>query len=60
MTPVSSSLPLLKRGVVDLIDEKDLARKLERGPVTAHQDDEPLLDGGELYEGQRASPQFNL
>jgi tyrosyl-tRNA synthetase len=25
---------LLKRGVVDLIDEKDLARKLERGPVT--------------------------
>ena len=34
MTPVSSSLPLLKRGVVDLIDEEDLARKLERGPVT--------------------------
>jgi tyrosyl-tRNA synthetase len=34
VTPVSSSLPLLKRGVVDLIDEKDLARKLERGPVT--------------------------
>ena len=35
MTPVSSSsLPLLKRGVVDLIDEKDLGRKLERGPVT--------------------------
>jgi len=25
---------LLKRGVVDLIDEKDLARKLGRGPVT--------------------------
>jgi tyrosyl-tRNA synthetase len=25
---------LLKRGVVDLIDEEDLARKLERGPVT--------------------------
>jgi tyrosyl-tRNA synthetase len=34
VTRVSSSLPLLKRGVVDLIDEKDLARKLERGPVT--------------------------
>jgi tyrosyl-tRNA synthetase len=34
VTPVSSSLPLLKRGVVDLIDEKDLTRKLERGPVT--------------------------
>jgi len=34
VTPVSSSLPLLKRGVVDLIDEEDLARKLERGPVT--------------------------
>jgi tyrosyl-tRNA synthetase len=34
VTSVSSSLPLLKRGVVDLIDEKDLARKLERGPVT--------------------------
>jgi tyrosyl-tRNA synthetase len=34
VTPVSSCLPLLKRGVVDLIDEKDLARKLERGPVT--------------------------
>jgi tyrosyl-tRNA synthetase len=34
VTPVSSSLPLLKRGVVDLIDERDLARKLERGPVT--------------------------
>ncbi len=34
MIPVSSSLTLLKRGVVDLIDEKDLARKLGRGPVT--------------------------
>ena len=35
MISVTSTLETLKRGVVDLIDEKDLARKLERGtPLT--------------------------
>ncbi|MGH9369203.1 MAG: tyrosine--tRNA ligase [Thermoanaerobaculia bacterium] len=34
MTSHSTDLARLSRGVVDLIDEKDLARKLERGPLT--------------------------
>jgi len=31
---VEDQLALLRRGAVDLIDEKDLARKIARGPVT--------------------------
>jgi len=31
---VDEQLALLRRGAVDLIDEKDLARKIARGPVT--------------------------
>ena len=31
---VEEQLALLRRGAVDLIDEKDLARKIARGPVT--------------------------
>ncbi len=34
MTSIESSLELIRRGAVDLIDEKDLARKLARGPLT--------------------------
>ena len=34
MTSPEASLELLRRGTVDLIDEKDLARKIGRGPVT--------------------------
>ncbi len=34
MTSIETSLELLRRGTVDLIDEKDLARKIARGPVT--------------------------
>ncbi|HYK41114.1 MAG TPA: tyrosine--tRNA ligase [Thermoanaerobaculia bacterium] len=34
MSSVESQLELLRRGAVDLIDEKDLARKISRGPVT--------------------------
>ena len=34
MTSTNAALDLLRRGAVDLIDEKDLARKIERGPVT--------------------------
>jgi tyrosyl-tRNA synthetase len=34
VTSASDQLALLRRGVVDLIDEKDLLRKIERGPVT--------------------------
>jgi tyrosyl-tRNA synthetase len=34
VTSVENQLELLRRGAVDLIDEKDLARKIARGPVT--------------------------
>ena len=34
MTSGGPGLELLRRGAVDLIDEKDLARKIERGPLT--------------------------
>jgi tyrosyl-tRNA synthetase len=34
MTSTNAALEQLRRGAVDLIDEKDLARKIERGPVT--------------------------
>ncbi|MCA1580469.1 MAG: tyrosine--tRNA ligase [Acidobacteria bacterium] len=34
MSTLDSGLELIRRGAVDLIDEKDLARKLSRGPVT--------------------------
>ncbi|MEO8431835.1 MAG: tyrosine--tRNA ligase [Acidobacteriota bacterium] len=34
MTSGGSGLDLLRRGAVDLIDEKDLARKIARGPLT--------------------------
>ncbi len=34
MTSGDSGLDLLRRGAVDLIDEKDLARKIARGPLT--------------------------
>jgi tyrosyl-tRNA synthetase len=34
MTTTDSGLELIRRGAVDLIDEKDLARKLARGPLT--------------------------
>ncbi len=34
MTTLDSGLELIRRGAVDLIDEKDLARKLSRGPLT--------------------------
>ncbi|HKD11046.1 MAG TPA: tyrosine--tRNA ligase [Thermoanaerobaculia bacterium] len=34
MTSASDELALLRRGVVDLIDEKDLVRKIARGPLT--------------------------
>ena len=34
MTSDDSVLGRLKRGSVDLIDEKDLVRKLARGPLT--------------------------
>ncbi|HYB54001.1 MAG TPA: tyrosine--tRNA ligase [Thermoanaerobaculia bacterium] len=34
MTSHRSDLDLLRRGAVDLIEEKDLLRKLERGPLT--------------------------
>ena len=34
MSTSETSLELLRRGAVDLIDEKDLARKIARGPVT--------------------------
>jgi tyrosyl-tRNA synthetase len=34
LTSDSSELSTLKRGVVHLVDEADLARKLQRGPVT--------------------------
>ncbi|MEP6768917.1 MAG: tyrosine--tRNA ligase, partial [Acidobacteriota bacterium] len=34
MTTLDSGLELIRRGAVDLIDEKDLARKLVRGPLT--------------------------
>ncbi len=34
MSSHRSDLKVLRRGAVDLIDEKDLARKLERGPLT--------------------------
>jgi tyrosyl-tRNA synthetase len=34
VTSASDQLSLLRRGVVDLIDEKDLVRKIARGPLT--------------------------
>ncbi|MEP6802322.1 MAG: tyrosine--tRNA ligase [Acidobacteriota bacterium] len=34
MTSIESSLELIRRGAVDLIDERELARKLARGPLT--------------------------
>ena len=34
MASTLSQLELLRRGVVDLIEEKDLVRKIERGPLT--------------------------
>ena len=34
MSTAETNLELLRRGAVDLIDEKDLARKIARGPVT--------------------------
>ena len=34
MTSVSDQVSLLRRGSVDLIEERDLARKIERGPLT--------------------------
>ena len=34
MTSTDSGLDLIRRGSVDLIDEKDLARKIARGPLT--------------------------
>jgi tyrosyl-tRNA synthetase len=34
VTSTDSGLELLRRGAVDLIDEKDLARKIARGPLT--------------------------
>ena len=34
MTSVDAQIARLARGTVDLIDEKDLRRKIERGPVT--------------------------
>jgi tyrosyl-tRNA synthetase len=34
VTSVSDQVALLRRGSVDLIDEPDLARKIERGPLT--------------------------